>query len=219
MTEIDYSAMILLAEIAIFLAVVAGAVSYVLIRRRRKKQKMVKNFILEFKTENDSRTANVTDILREFRKYDEVIAAEMANVIRQHEKNLYKNVLNMLLDSNKVDMETIDKSVKLLMNSCLEVQNSEQYEREIREIAEANAAKGVELEAGQIIVEEKEMDRLQDRNKKLYQENERINAELKNAMETMEEVMKEYTAMYAGQNPKMESLSQKVDKIKEKMSD
>jgi len=216
MSEVEYSTMILLAEIAVVLIVIAAIVAVIVTKRRRKKQKMVKSFIVDFRGENDKRNDNVSDVLQKFRKYDEDIAKEMANVIRQHEKNLYKNVLNMLLDSNAADITTIDKSVKLLMNSCLELQNSESYEQEIREIAEANAAAGVELEEGQIIVEQKEMDRLQERNKKLYKDNERVNAELTDAMETMDAVMKEYTAMYAGQNPKMEELNQEVKKLKEK---
>ena len=140
----------------------------------------------------------------------------MAKAIRLREKRLYKTILNAIMDSNTADMHMIDDDVLNLMKSCLEINNSEKYEEEL--LAEAET-RGAEIKKGQTVIDSKEFDRMQERNKKLYQENERLSTELRTAMETMDAVMKEYTAMYAGQNPKMEELGEKVNQLKENVNE
>jgi len=215
MSELQYSSLILISEIAIVLIAFVGIAGFVMLSRRQKTQAMVKGFISEYKENNHERDTGVCEVLKKFRKFDEDMAMEMAKVIRQREKRLYKTIINAIMDSNSADMHVIDENVFNLMKSCLEINNSEDYEEKIRAEAAANAASANQLKDGEMVVDSKEMERMQERNKKLYKENERLNSELRTAMETMDAVMKEYTAMYAGQSPKMEELNQKVNQIKE----
>lgn len=219
MSEFHYSSLILISEIAIVLLAVVATAGFIVLSRRQKKHAMVKDFVSEYKVRNEQRDTSVCDVLKKFRKFDEEMAIEMAKVIRAREKRLYKTILNAIMNSNSADMREIDEDVLNLMKSCLEINNNEKYEQELRAAAEENAAKAAELEEGQMVIDAKELERMHDRNKKLYKENERLSGELRTAMETMEAVMKEYTAMYAGQSPKMEELNQKVNKLKENTSE
>jgi len=200
------SAMLLLgAELGLLLVVVFVVLLARFIKRRSDDKKYVAEFIAEHKENQAERRAAVKKSIQEenFLVDDELEA--LLDKMSVSEKKLYKNILNMYLGFERKCFPDIRDELLVINNNWIEAMRQ----------GIAHAAEKHMKEAGHL--SEEKVKELNDKIDSLTEDNMKIAAELSEAMETMEDIVKEYSLMYAGQeNPTMDRLSEDYDKLKKK---
>ncbi len=191
----------------VFIAAEFGAVLLLLfvvalvlfLKRRASDKRYVAKFIAEHKDSHISRR----DAMRENMASDSLLNEEelddFLNSVASSERKLYKCILNMYLGFDRQCLSEIRDELSDMNGSWVET-----IKKNIQRIPE-----------GSIPVEK--VQELNDKIDELTSENEKIASDLAEAMETMEDIVKEYSLMYAGQeNETMDRLSDDYQKLKNK---
>jgi len=199
MNEIMTSALVLGAELGAIVLVIFIIVLVLYWRRKKGDKGYVNNFVSTYKEDMDAQREMMREVLASkcFLKGDD--ANEFIERMDEVEKKLYKNILNMYMGYDRSNLEDIRSDVAGI--------NEEWLKATQISIDKAMGGK----------VDDAEIQTLTQEINELKEENARIAAELEEAMQTMEDIVKEYSLMYAGQeNEKMDQLSGEYNRLKEK---
>jgi len=199
MNEITTSALVLGAELGAIVLIIFVVVLFVYWRRKKGDKGYVNNFVSTYKEDMDSQREVMKEILASKCFLEGKDANEFIERMDDVEKKLYKNILNMYMGYDRSNLEDIRGDVAGI--------NEEWLKATEKSISNAMENK----------VDDAEIQALTQEINDLKEENARIAAELEEAMETMEDIVKEYSLMYAGQgNEKMDKLSSEYNRLKEK---
>jgi len=188
------------SEIGAVLIVFFIFIAVIFVKKRRANKGRVKAFIEDYKNALPEKRAKMKNSLESDCSIVGDDCESLLNTLANSEKKLYKHLLNMYMGYERDSLQDIERGV----NNLSELWVGTMMES-IRKAAE-NSTVGKE-----------EIARLETELETLKGENERIAIEFSGAMTTMEEILKEYSLMYAGQeNEKMDGLSDDYEKIKKK---
>jgi len=199
MNEITTSALVLGAELGAIALIIFVIVLLFYWRRKKNDKGYVNNFVSTYKEDMDAQREDMRDVLASkcFMKGKD--ASDFIERMDDVEKKLYKNVLNMYMGYDRANLEDIRGDVAGINEEWLKATQK----------SISNAMENT--------VDDTEIQALTQEINDLKAENTRIASELEEAMTTMEEIVKEYSLMYAGQeNEKMDELSGEYNRLKEK---
>lgn len=188
------------SEIGAILIFLFAVIILVFVNRRRENKGRVKLFIDNYKEQLPEQRAKLKKSLETECSVVGEDCEKFLNTLAGSEKKLYKHLLNMYMGYERDSLEDIQRGVNRLSELWITAMMEN-----IRKAAE-NSTVGKE-----------EIERLEVELGSLQEEKERIAIEFSGAMTTMEEILKEYSLMYAGQeNKKMDELSEDYNEIKKK---
>ena len=200
-----YPLLLIGAEVSIVLVLgFIGLVVY-FIRRRISDKRYVADFIADHKVKQEERrTAMKSSMQVDSLLVDEDLE-EFLNKMGMSEKHLYRCVLNMFLGFDRRCLLEIRDELLNINNNWIDA-----VQKSISNSAEMHLHQASEASNGDIGELNKQIESLTADNKK-------VSGELAEAMETMEDIVKEYSLMYAGQeNQTMDRLSDNYDQLKKK---
>lgn len=206
MDNATYSLLLIGAEVGIVLVLGFIVLLVYFIRRRTSDKRYVADFIADHKVKQEERRAAMKSSMQ----VDSILIDEdlekFLDKMGMSEKHLYRCVLNMFLGFDRQCLPEIrDELLNINNNWINAVQKSISNSAEIHLHQDDEASSG---DAGEL-------------NKKielLTAENKKMSGELAEAMETMEDIVKEYSLMYAGQeNETMDRLSDDYDKLRKEV--
>lgn len=175
------------------------------IRRRSSDKRYVANFIADHKGQQAERR----EAMKSSMQLDSLLTDEdlekFLDKMNSSEKYLYKHILNMYLGFDRKCLPEIRTELSIINDNWINtVQKSVSNAAELH-MQQASQASGDEV------------GKLNKQIEELTADNNKISGDLAEAMETMEDIVKEYSLMYAGQeNQTMDRLSDDYDKLKEK---
>ena len=205
MDNTEYPLLLIGAELGIVLVLgFIGLVVY-FIRRRKSDKRYVADFIADHKVKQEERRAAMKSTMQ----VDSLLVNEdlekFLDKMGMSEKHLYRCVLNMFLGFDRQCLLEIRDELLNINNNWINV-----VQKSISNSAEIHLNQANEASSGGVGELNKQIESLTAENKKM-------SGELSEAMETMEEILKEYSLMYAGQeNKTMDRLSDDYDKLKKK---
>jgi len=205
MTDSMSSLLLLGAEFGLILILIFIGLLIYFFRRRSADKRYVSEFIAEHKNKQAERR----EAMRESMKEDSLLIDEdlesHLDKMSSSEKKLYKRILNMYLGFDRKCMPEIREELLVINDSWMDAMR----------LGIANAA-DTQLEVARQLSSE-EVEELNAKIESLSADKEKMAGELAEAMETMEDIVKEYSLMYAGQeNPTMDRLSADYDNLKKK---
>jgi len=199
MSEATSTLIIIGAEFGVVLLLIFITGLVLFFKRRASDKRYVASFIAEHKQNQSVRRDEMRDkMLSESLLTGEELE-QFLDMVGSSERKLYKRILNMYLGFDRKCLSDIRDEL------------SEMNERWMETVQ-----KNINLmpEGG---VSEEKVQELNNKIDALTAENTKIAEELSEAMETMEDIVKEYSLMYAGQeSPKMDKLSDDYQKLKDK---
>jgi len=199
MSEAMSTLIIISAEFGVVLLILFVMLVVMFIKRRTSDKQYVTSFIADHKSsqagkQNEMRELMASESLLSGKDLDQFL-----NDIALLERKLYKRILNMYLGFDRKCLPEIRHVLSQLNQSWI---GTLQKNKNI--LSSENAS-------------EETTHGLKSKIDVLTAENLKINSELTEAMETMEDILKEYSLMYAGQgNEKMDKLSNDFQKLKDK---
>ncbi len=199
MNETASTIVIIAAEFGAVLLVLFIIALILFLKRRASDKRYVAEFIAEHKKNH----ANRRDAIREKMVSDSLLSEEelddFLDNVTASERKLYKRILNMYLGFDRQCLTEIRDELSDINSSWIET-----VKKNINSVP-----------AGSI--PEEKVQELNDKIDELTTENTKIAVDLAEAMETMEDIVKEYSLMYAGQeNETMDRLSDDYQKLKNK---
>jgi len=205
MDNATYSLLLIGAEVGIVLVLgFIGLVVY-FIRRRTSDKRYVADFIADHKVKQEERRAALKSSLQVDSLLIDEDLEEFLNKMGMSEKHLYRCILNMFLGFDRQCLLEIRDELLNINNNWINA-----VQKSITNSAEIHLNQDNEASSGDISELNKQIESLTADNKKM-------SGELAEAMETMEDILKEYSLMYAGQeNQTMDRLSDDYDKLKKK---
>jgi len=200
-----YSLLLIGAEVGVVLVLGLVVLVVYFVRRRTSDKRYVADFIAEHKVKQEQRRA----ALKSSMQVDSLLVDEdledFLDKMGMSEKHLYRCVLNMFLGFDRKCLLEIRKEVLNINNNWIDA-----VQKSISNSAEMHLSQASEASSEDIKELNKQIESLTADNKKMA-------GDLSEAMETMEEILKEYSLMYAGQeNQTMDRLSDDYDKLKSK---
>ncbi|MCK4742393.1 MAG: hypothetical protein KAT25_01095 [Sulfuriflexus sp.] len=205
MDEALDSLLLIGAEVGAVLILGFIALVVYFIRRRASDKRYVTDFIADHKSKQEERRSAIkTSMQADSLLIDEDLE-NFLNKMGLSEKHLYRCVLNMFLGFDRKCFSEIRTELLNINNNWIDA-----VQKSISNSAEMHLHQAKEASGGDIEGLNKQLESLTADNKKMA-------SELAEAMETMEDIVKEYSLMYAGQeNQTMERLSKDYDELKKK---
>ena len=199
MDEATSTLVIIGAEIGAVLLLLFVIFLVVFLRRRAEDKRYVANFIAEHKEAHAEKREGMRNKLASDSLLSDSELDELVDQVASSERKLYKRILNMYLGFDRKCLNDIREELAEMNQRWIET-----IEKNISLMPEG-------------AVSEEEVEKLNKEIESLTAENSKIAAELSEAMVTMEDIVKEYSLMYAGQeNETMERLSEDYQKLKDK---
>ena len=205
MNETINTLLLLSAEFGLVLILVFIISLVYFLKRRKADKRYVADFISEHKNTQIERREAIKSLLQSSSLLTDDNIEIFLDGIKASENRLYKKILNMYLGFDRKCLSDIrDELSNMNRNWVDTVNNSIKNAVEVH-MKETGSASSENVEE------------LNNKIDSLTIDNKKIAAELAEAMETMEDIVKEYSLMYAGQeNPTMDRLSEDYDKLKKK---
>jgi len=199
------SLLLLGAEFGLILVLIFIVGIVYFLRRRKADKRYVDNFIAEHKRTQIERREAAKELMKSSSLLSDENIEVFLDSIHASENRLYKKILNMYLGFERNCLSEIRDDLSETNRNWIEtVKNS------IKDAVEIHMN-----EMGSVSNEN--VEELNNKIDSLTKDNKKISADLAEAMETMEDIVKEYSLMYAGQeNPTMDRLSEDYDKLKKK---
>lgn len=191
MNETLTSFLVIFAEVGIMLALIGIIVAFFVMRRKHKDNLLARQVVETLRESESARKANLMDILQKVHEVDEEFAAQTAHAMLSSEKRIYNRVLKMFLGHERDGIIELQKDVENMAST---------YRKMIDSI---KALHVTEPERGD---NPKRDAQLRAQIKQLEAEKQKIQEDLDEAMISMENMLKEYTAMYSGGGAKKEGM-------------
>jgi len=172
---------------------------FLFVKRRASDKRYVANFIAEHKQTHAERRESMREKMLAGTPVNDEVMDEVLDDVSASEKRLYKRVLNMYLGFDRQCITDIRDEMSEMNHKWIDTLN-----KSLNQLPEGT-------------VSEEEVQELNNTISELTAENTKISSDLAEAMETMEDIVKEYSLMYAGQeNETMDKLSDNYQKLKDK---
>lgn len=201
MSESMLTMLILGAELGGLVFLIFIVMAFFLLRRKRSDKKYVAEFISAYKNELPARIGDFKNRLESHFYIVGEDADEVLEKISEAETQLHKRILNLYLGNNRKCLTDIRNDVSSLNERWLAIMNE----------SLSNAA--------EVLGKTEVITQLQQDYTDLKNENGKMREELAEAMKSMEEMLKEYSLLYAERDDKnetMERLSGEYHEMKEK---
>jgi len=199
------SLLLLGAEFGLILVLVFIVAIVYFLRRRKADKRYVDDFIAEHKRTQIERREEAKTLIKAISLLSDENIEVFLDSIHVSENRLYKKILNMYLGFDRNCLSDIRDDL------------SEMNRNWIKTVKD-NIKDAVEIHINEMgSLSNENAEELNNKIDDLTKDNKKIASELAEAMETMEDIVKEYSLMYAGQeNPTMDRLSDDYDKLKKK---
>ena len=205
MSNIMSTFLLLGAEFGLILVIFFIGITIVFFRRRNADKRYVADFISNHKKTQVERRNEIKASMQEDSLLAENQVEELLDNMNASERNLYKKILNMYLGFDRKCFSEIREELLAINNTWITAMR-----QSIKHAAETQLQEGGEVSSENV-------NELNEKIDTLTTDNLKIAGELAEAMTTMEDIVKEYSLMYAGQeNPTMDRLSKDYDKLKKK---
>lgn len=199
MSEATSTIIIIAAEFGVVLLLLFIVVLVLFLKRRASDKNYVASFIAEHKKSHVDRRDNMREKMLADSLLSEDELDSFLDGVGSAERKLYKRILNMYLGFDRQGLSEIRNEISEINNAWIET-----LQKNISMLPEGS-------------VSEEEAQELNEKIDNLTAENTKIATDLAEAMETMEDIVKEYSLMYAGQeNATMDKLSDDYQKLKDK---
>jgi len=203
MSEAMSTLLLLGAELGLILVIAFVGLAVYFIRRRRDDKRYVAGFISEHKESKGERREIVKQSIKSCLPLVDDDMEEFLDKISDSERKLYKNILNMYLGFERKCLADIRDELSATNNNWVDI-----IEKSVQQAVDEHIQNATSDDNDSV---------LKDEIASLTEEKNKLTAELAEAMETMEDIVKEYSLMYAGQeNAKMDKLSNDYNKLKSK---
>lgn len=193
MNESMLTVLILGAELGSVVLLIFIVIVFFLMRRKRSDKQYVAEFITGYKKNLPARI----DALKQKLESDYFIigedADEVLGKISDTETRLHKRILNLYLGNNRKCLADIGNDISSLNKEWLEIMNESL------------------TNASEVLGKTEIIEKMQHDYTDLKKENEGMRAELVEAMKSMEEMLKEYSLLYAERNDKNENMERLAD--------
>jgi hypothetical protein len=206
MSEFVTSLLVVFSEVALVLAIVIGLIVFFFVKRGRRDKVLAKTLVETVKEREPQRIERLKDILEKVHHLDEVTAQQNVDEILASEKHLYSRIIKVFLGHDREGLVKINKDVESL---------AETY-RKLSTVAEAGEVEKYHSDDNPLVQAQ-----LRAQIKKLEKENEKLEKDLNEAMESMDSMLKEYTLMYSGGGAKREGvkhLENELSQLKQKIA-
>lgn len=201
MSEANLTMLILGAEFGGLVFLIGVVLVFFIFKRKRSDKEYVADFISSYKKDLPKRIEGVKGRLESSYYVVGEDADEALSKISDTETRLHKRILNLYLGNDRKCLPEIRNDVISLNERWLEVMAS----------SLANAA--------DVLGKTELISQMQNEHIKLENENKTLRTELNEAMKSMEEMLKEYSLLYAerdDKNENMERLAGEYNEIKER---
>jgi len=189
MNEFLTGLMIIFSQVGAVLALAAVIVVIFLIRRKQKDNTVCKNFIELLKKKEGGRKDGIIETLQKVHQMDEELAEKTAKSMLTNEKKIYNNVLKLFMGHDRDALAGVQKDVESMANAY----------RKLMAITETTQV----AERGE---NPKQLAQLRAALKQVSAERDKLQEDMDEAMQSMENMLKEYTQMYSGGGAKKEGL-------------
>ena len=204
MNEYITTVLVVFSEIGVFLALVAIIVAVLIVRRKHKDNVLVHSFVKSLQENEESRKSSLAEVLVKVHEMDSQKAIDAAKAMLGCEKQIYNRVLKMFLGKERDHIAKLQKDVESMAAAYRKLVDTAPTTEIVErgENPKQNAALRLQI-------------------KKLEAENEKLEKDLAEAMESMDSMLKEYTQMYTGGGAKKEGvkhLENEMSQLKQKIS-
>jgi DNA repair exonuclease SbcCD ATPase subunit len=191
MSETITSFLVIFSEVGVLLALVAIIVGFFVMRRKHKDNILAHQVVETLRESESARKANLMDILQKVHEVDEEFASQTAHAMLASEKRIYNRVLKMFLGHERDGILDLQKDVENMATT---------YRKLIDSIKAMHVSEPVAGDSP------KRDAQLRIQIKQLEAEKQKLQEDLDESMASMENMLKEYTQMYAGGGAKKEGL-------------
>ena len=191
MNETLTSFLVVFSEIGLLLALVAIIVVFFVMRRKHRDNLLVQQVVETLRESESARKANLMDILQKVHEVDEEFAAQTAQAMLSSEKRIYNRVLKMFLGHERDGIIELQKDVENMASTYRKLIDS------IRalHVTEPDRGDSPKRDA-----------QLRMQIKQLEAEKQKLQEDLDESMNSMDNMLKEYTQMYSGGGAKKEGV-------------
>ncbi|MCW9025647.1 MAG: hypothetical protein OQK73_13315 [Gammaproteobacteria bacterium] len=180
MNEFISGAFLLVVELAVFLLIILGVMTYVLRKKNSHIKELVKDLIGKLKTEESGKKDRLIDALKASGDIEEEKVNAVADALIESEKKLYSDVIAVCTGSNVDKLADLSRDVENLIGGYSNVSGGGVINEDEGEQGSRSVVK------------------IRGENKALREDNARLRKDLGAAMNTMESMMSEYASMYEG---------------------
>lgn len=189
MNEYITGLMIVFSQVGAVLAIAAVVMVIFVIRRKQKDNSVCKSFIELLKNKEGGRKDGIIETLQKVHQMDEELAEKTAKSMLTNEKKIYNNVLKLFMGHDRDALAGVQKDVESMANAYRKLMS--------------NAETTQVVERGD---NPKQLAQLRAALKQVSAERDKVQEDLDEAMQSMENMLKEYTQMYSGGGAKKEGL-------------
>jgi hypothetical protein len=168
------------SEIALVLGVVITIILILFLKRRKKKETVARNLVKDYKEKQDEKRENLRLLMTEVFQMQEEEADNNTETLSEAERQLFTHILKIYLDKDTDCIHEIESDIRRLVQGY-------------HTIASGKVCATPTTGGNQGEIEE-----LNARVSVLNDEKERLQDELKIALESIDNIMKEYATMYSG---------------------
>ncbi len=198
------------SEIALALGIIVAIISILTLKRRKKKEGVARDLVRNYKAGEEQKRETLRLLLKEVFQMDDEHADLNTETLRKAEKQLFTHILKIYLGKDTECIHEIESDIHTLVQGY-------------HAIASTHGANNQTAQGGDADENEKLLGRISV----LKGEKERLQDELKIALETIDNIMKEYATMFSGggdsnrQDPdklkKLQETASSVENIKESL--
>jgi DNA repair exonuclease SbcCD ATPase subunit len=207
MSETITSFLVIFSEVGVLLALVGILIAFLMMRRKHKENILAQQVVETLRESESARKANLMDILQKVHEVDEEFAAQTAHAMLSSEKRIYNRVLKIYLGHERDGITDLQKDVENMASTYRHLIDS----IKAMHVSEPERGDNPKREA-----------QLRTQIRQLEAEKQKLQEDLDESMQSMENMLKEYTQMYSGGGAKKEGLKHienELTQLKRKISE
>lgn len=182
MNNFTAAQLVLLSEIGVVLSIVSIVAIFFLLRFRNREKQLTSNVVSSFKQSTPERKKKLLQVMQDTYNLGSDEAEKNMQLIFDREKTLYSKILKIFYRHEHDEISRVQDSIIAL---------TEAYE---------SLAQNCKARAASVTVDDGEEARLRDKISVLHNDNERLKDDLKQALESVDRIQKEYLAIYEKYN-------------------
>lgn len=169
--------LIIISEIGVLLALISAVAIFMLFNTRKKERLITGKLVSEFKQNSPERKKHLLQLLKEKYQMDSGEAEKYMEDIYNQEKTLYAKILKIFYRHERSEISHIRENIQALTEAYENLGNSKQP-------------------VLQDAVQEHNDQKISEEMERMLNENERLKADLKQALESVDRIQSEYIAIY-----------------------
>ncbi len=203
MTESLTSLLVIFSEVGLVLLLLFIVLVFVGIRNRSKDTSVAKRFVAELNEQETGRKAQLVEILKKVHQMNDEEAEKTATTMLGSEKRVYNRGLRLFLRKNREDLPDMRQDVEQMASTYRQLVDKQPTEK----IVERGDNPKAEAQ-------------LRSKLKQMTAERDKLQKDLDEAMQSMDNMLKEYTQMYEGGTGKKDGvkhLENELTQLKQKI--